>query len=137
MRNTPKFILGAGAVALMMGSLAFAPTASAGGEMPSKKACKAAKDKITKGGCVATDRKKGNCMACHTFAGLEKTRLQAGNVAPPLVAMKARFPDRAKLRKQIWDANSNNKGSVMPPFGRHQILSEKEIDLVVDWLQTL
>jgi sulfur-oxidizing protein SoxX len=101
MRNTPKFILGAGAVALMLGSLAFAPqTALAGGEMPSKKACKAAKDNVTKGGCIATDRKKGNCMACHTFAGLEKTRLQAGNIAPPLVAMKSRFPDRAKLRAQ-------------------------------------
>ena len=138
MRNTPKYILGAGVVALMMGSLAFAPqSAMAGGEMPSKKACKKAKSKVAKGGCVATDRKKGNCMACHSFAGLEKTRLQSGNIAPPLVAMKARFPDRAKLRKQVWDATANNKGSVMPPFGRHKILSEKDIDLVVDWLLTL
>jgi len=138
MRNTPKFILGAGAVALIMGSLAFSPqVAFAAGEMPSKKACEAASDNVTKGGCVATDRKKGNCMACHTFAGLEKTRLQAGNIAPPLVAMKARFPDRAKLRQQVWDAAKNNSSTVMPPFGRHKILSEKEIDLVVDWLQTL
>jgi len=138
MRNTPKFILGAGAVVLMLGSLAFAPqTAMAAGEMPSKKACEAAKDNVTKGGCIATDRKKGNCHACHTFAGLEKTRLQAGNIAPPLVAMKSRFPDRAKLRAQVWDASSNNKGTVMPPFGRHKILSDKDIDLVVDWLLTL
>jgi sulfur-oxidizing protein SoxX len=76
-------------------------------------------------------------MACHTFAGLEKTRLQAGNIAPPLVAMKTRFPDRAKLRAQVWDAAKNNSATVMPPFGRHKVLSEKEIDLVVDWLQTL
>jgi sulfur-oxidizing protein SoxX len=138
MRKTPKFIIGAGAVALIMGSLAFSPqVAFAGGEMPSKDACKDAKDNVTKGGCVATDRKKGNCMACHTFAGLEKTRLQAGNIAPPLVAMKTRFPDRAKLRAQVWDAAKNNSATVMPPFGRHKVLSEKEIDLVVDWLQTL
>jgi sulfur-oxidizing protein SoxX len=138
MRNTPKYLVGAGAVALMLGSLAFTPqTALAGGEMPSKKACKVAKDNITKGGCIATDRKKGNCMACHTFAGLEKTRLQAGNIAPPLVGMKARYPDRAKLRAQVYDATKNNPDTVMPPYGRHEILSNKEIDLVVDWLYTL
>ena len=138
MRNTPKYLVGAGAVALMLGSLAFTPqTALAGGEMPSKAACKAAKDNVTKGGCIATDRKKGNCMACHTFAGLEKTRLQAGNIAPPLSHMKARFPDRAKLRAQVYDATKNNPGTVMPPFGRNKILSNKEIDLVVDWLETL
>jgi len=138
MRNTPKYLVGAGAVALMLGSLAFTPqTALAGGEMPSKNACKAATDKVTKGGCIATDRKKGNCMACHTFAGLEKTRLQAGNIAPPLVGMKARFPDRAKLRSQVYDATKANPNTVMPPFGRHEILSNKEIDLVVDWLYTL
>ena len=138
MRNTPKYLVGAGAVALMLGSLAFTPqTALAGGEMPSKAACKAAKDNITKGGCIATDRKKGNCMACHTFAGLEKTRLQAGNIAPPLVGMKARFPDRAKLREQVYDATKANPGTVMPPFGRNKILSNKDIDLIVDWLYTL
>lgn len=138
MRNTPKYLVGAGAVALMLGSLAFTPqTALAVGEMPSKKACEAAIDNVTKGGCIATDRKKGNCMACHTFAGLEKTRLQAGNIAPPLVGMKARFPDRAKLRAQVYDATKANPGTVMPPFGRNKILSNKDIDLIVDWLETL
>lgn len=140
MRNTPKFILGAGAVALMMGSLAFAPTASAGGEMPSKKDCEAATDKITKGGCVATDRKKGNCMACHRFAGLESTRLQAGNIAPPLVAVKQSWANRGGkegLRKQVWDATTVNPNSSMPPFGRHKILSDSEIDKIVEFLWTL
>lgn len=138
MRNTLKKIAGAGAVVMLLGGLALSPQAVfAGGEMPSKDACKAAKDRITQGGCIATDRKKGNCMACHTFKGLEKTRLQAGNIAPPLVAMKARFPKRDKLRKQVWDATAANKDTVMPPFGRHKILSDEEIDKVVDWLLTL
>ena len=51
--------------------------------------------------------------------------------------MKARFPDRAKLRTQIWDAQVNNPGTRMPPFGKHKILSDKEIDAIVDYLYTL
>ncbi|NOZ10743.1 MAG: sulfur oxidation c-type cytochrome SoxX [Gammaproteobacteria bacterium] len=122
----------------MMGGMATAPQAVAVGEMPSKKVCKSKpKDPVVAGGCIATDRKKGNCMACHSFAGLEKTRLQAGNVGPPLVAMKQRFKDKKKLRAQIWDATKANPQSMMPPFGRHKILSEKDIDLITAWALSL
>jgi sulfur-oxidizing protein SoxX len=51
--------------------------------------------------------------------------------------MKARFPDKAKLRAQIYDATKNNPNSIMPPFGRHEILSDKEIDAVTEWVYTL
>ena len=61
----------------------------------------------------------------------------AGNIGPPLVAMKARFPDKAKLRAQIWDSTKSNQNSIMPPFGRHKILSEKEIDQIVEFIYTL
>jgi len=145
MRNTPKYLIGACAVALMVGSLALTPqTARADfvskGWMPTKSACKAAsKDgsNVVKGGCIATARKGGNCMACHTFAGLDNTGLQPGNIGPPLVGMKARFPDRAKLTAQVSDPTKANPHTVMPPFGKNHILSKKEIDLVVDWLYTL
>jgi sulfur-oxidizing protein SoxX len=60
-----------------------------------------------------------------------------GDLGPPLVAMKARFPDRAKLRAQVWDAQVSNPATRMPPFGKHQALSEKEIDAIVDYLYTL
>lgn len=60
-----------------------------------------------------------------------------GDIAPPLVAMKQRFPDKAKLRAQLWDASVANPNTVMPPFGRHSILSEDEIDKVVEFLLTL
>jgi sulfur-oxidizing protein SoxX len=142
MRNSTNFFTALGAVALLLGGLAMAPQAVAaghgkGGEMPSKGACAKATDPIAVGGCLATNRKKGNCMACHTFAGLENTRLQAGDIAPPLVGMKQRFPDKAKLRAQIYDATKANPNTMMPPYGKHGILSDKDIDLITDWAYTL
>ena len=88
---------------------------------------------IKKGKEVAFDRKKGNCLACH----LMDDGQSPGNWGPPLIAMKARFPDRAKLRAQIWDPQIANPGTRMPPFGKHKALSEAEIDAIVDYLYTL
>ena len=82
---------------------------------------------------LAFDRKKGNCLACHQIAGVD----MAGNIAPELVAMSARFPDKAKLRAQIWDAQVANPDTLMPPFGKHKILSDKEIDKVVEFISSL
>lgn len=82
---------------------------------------------------VAYDRKKGNCLACHLAGDGESP----GDLGPPLIAMKARFPDRAKLRAQIYDPMQANPGSRMPPFGKHRIISEKELDAIVDYLYTL
>jgi len=48
--------------------------------------------------------------------------------------MQQRFPDRAALREQIWDSTRRHPLTVMPPFGKHKILTEEEIDLVVDYL---
>ena len=75
----------------------------------------------------------GNCLACHAIAGGESP----GNMGPPLVGIKLRFPDREKLRRQIHDATEFNPISAMPPFGRHGILTEEEIELVMDFLYTL
>ena len=88
---------------------------------------------IEEGRKIALDRKKGNCMACHVMA--EATL--PGNIGPPLVAMQARFPDKAKLRAQIWDSSQINPRSLMPPFGRHEILTEDEIDKVVEFVHSL
>jgi sulfur-oxidizing protein SoxX len=60
-----------------------------------------------------------------------------GNIGPPLVAMKARFPEKSTLRAQIWDSTRNNPNSMMPPFGRHDILTEAEIDKVVEFIYSL
>lgn len=93
----------------------------------------AAADAVAKGKKVAFDRKKGNCLACHMIAGGSLP----GNIGPPLVAMKARFPNKADLRAQIWDPTEMNPNTIMPPFGKHRILSEKEVDLVTEFIYTL
>ena len=90
-------------------------------------------DRIEKGRAVAFDRRKGNCLACHLIEGGDL----AGNYGPPLLLMKTRFPDRAILRAQIWDASVRMPSTRMPPYGRHRILTEDEIDLVVDFILTL
>ena len=92
-----------------------------------------AEDAIEAGKKLAFDRKKGNCLACHHIEG----GTLAGNIAPPLVAMKHRYPDKAKLRAQIWDATKANPLTIMPPFGKHRILTDKEIDLVTEFVYSL
>ena len=136
MRKTASVILGASTAALLLGSLLTAPVSFAQGSAPKPAVCNdkanPPTDPAVLGGCVAVDRKKGNCHSCHMIAGINY-----GNVAPPLVSMKQRFPDKAKLRAQVWDATVANPKTVMPPFGRHGILSDKEVDHVVEFLLTL
>jgi sulfur-oxidizing protein SoxX len=79
---------------------------------------------------LAFSRKKGNCLACHSMADGESP----GNIAPPLIGMKARYPEKEKLKAQIWDATKVNEESPMPPFGTHKILSAAEIDKVVEFV---
>jgi len=82
---------------------------------------------------LAFNKKKGNCIACHIIAGGD----MAGNIAPPLVAMKARFPDKAVLRAQIADARAKNPNTIMPPFEAHGILTSGEVDKIVDFVHGL
>ena len=88
---------------------------------------------IEVGKTLAFERGKGNCLACHAIEDGELP----GNVGPPLVAMQQRFPRRAELVAQIWDASTRNPHTTMPPFGRHKILSDDEIDLIVNYLYSL
>lgn len=85
---------------------------------------------------VVFDRSKGNCLACHGFPTLADAE-QTGNSGPPIIAMQARFPDKTALRAKIWDATASSPVSFMPPFGKHQVLSEEEIDKVVDFVHSL
>jgi sulfur-oxidizing protein SoxX len=96
----------------------------------------AAEDEPADGRSLAFDRKKGNCLACHAIPS-EKKAESPGNIGPPLVNIKARYPDRDKLRARIWDETTINPDTVMPPFGRNKILTEQEIDLVTDYVMGL
>lgn len=135
MRKTAPFVLAT--LGTVLATLLIASPAQAAGKVPDEKACKdeaALKnaDAVMKGGCVVLNRKKGNCMACHQIAGAS-----SGDIAPPLVSMKQRFPDKAKLRAQINDARQFNPNTVMPPFGPHKILTQDEVDQVVEFVLTL
>lgn len=79
---------------------------------------------------------KGNCLACHAMPTVPDA-LSAGTIGPPLIAMSARYPDKAKLRAQIWDATVANPQSSMIPFGKHKVLTEQEIDKVTDFVYGL
>lgn len=81
---------------------------------------------------VTFGRKAGNCLACHMIPGGNLP----GNIGPPLLAMKARFPNKADLRAQIWDATEKNPNTIMPPFGKHGVLTEKQIDQVTNYIYT-
>ena len=41
------------------------------------------------------------------------------------------------IRDRIWDATKMNPNTIMPPFGRQQILSEGDIDKIVEYVYTL
>jgi sulfur-oxidizing protein SoxX len=89
--------------------------------------------RLAAGKNLAMARGKGNCLACHAIADGELP----GNIGPPLLYMRQRFPDKKDLRAQIWDPTVRNPDTVMPPFGKHRILTGEEIDLIVDYIQTL
>lgn len=89
--------------------------------------------RLEQGRQLAMIRSKGNCLACHAMADGELP----GNLGPPLLSMPLRFPEKTVLRAQIWGATERNPDSRMPPFGKHGILSEVEIDLILDYVYSL
>jgi len=82
---------------------------------------------------IAFDRSKGNCLTCHDIKGGDLP----GSIGPKLENIKAKYPDRNDLVAILTDETKRNPLTVMPPFGRNRILTEREIDAVVDFLQTL
>jgi sulfur-oxidizing protein SoxX len=82
---------------------------------------------------IAFDRGKGNCLTCHQIKGGDLP----GTIGPALTDIKSKYPDRKDLVAIVTDETRRNPQTVMPPFGRNRILTEQEIDAVVDFLQTL
>ena len=103
---------------------------------PAAAAATAAPAKEVTGKELSFNNRKGNCLACHTMPTVPDA-LSGGLYGPPLIAMSARFPDKAKMRAQIWDATATNPSSSMIPFGKHGVLSEKEIDKITDFVYGL
>ena len=123
MRITAHILTTTASIAALVGCLGLAPSIASAAEATD----------LEKGKDLAFDRKKGNCLACHQIEG----GTLAGNIGPPLIAMKARFPDYDVLRAQIYDARINNPNTIMIPFGPHAVMSDQEIDLVTKFIHTL
>jgi sulfur-oxidizing protein SoxX len=109
-------------LAIITGTIAAGSAMAAGKDMTGKE--------------IAYDRRLGNCLACHAMPNQPDADMP-GNIAPPLISMKLRYPDKAKLRAQIWDAMAANPKTSMPPFGKHKVLTEEEIDKVTDFVYSL
>ena len=92
-----------------------------------------AQSAVDEGRKLAFDRGKGNCLTCHVIKGGDLP----GSIGPALTDIKSKYPNRADLIAIINDETLRNPLTVMPPFGRNRILTEKEINAVVDFLQTL
>ena len=88
---------------------------------------------IKEGKALAFNRKKGNCLACHAIAGGQLP----GNIGPALKDIKQAYPNKADLRKQIFDPTVRNPNTIMPPFGKFQILTSSELDKVVEFIYSL
>ncbi|SHK91674.1 monoheme cytochrome SoxX (sulfur oxidation) [Bradyrhizobium lablabi] len=108
------------ALALLIGVLAWASPARA-------------QSAAAEGQKIAFDRGKGNCLTCHEIKGGDFP----GTIGPALKDIKSKYPDRNELIAIVTDETKRNPQTVMPPFGRNRILSEQEINAVVDFLQTL
>jgi len=92
-----------------------------------------AQSAVAEGQKLAFDRGKGNCLTCHVIKGGDLP----GTIGPELKDIKTRFPDRNELVAIIFDETKRNPQTMMPPFGRNRILTDKEISAIVDFLQTL
>jgi len=99
-------------------------------------AAAAAPKKEETGKDIAFNNRKGNCLACHGMPTVPDAQ-STGLYGPPLIAMSARFPNKAQLRARIWDATAFNPSSSMIPFGKHGVLTEAEIDKVTDFVYGL
>lgn len=121
-KSASSTLAAAGTLALMLGVLAIGPQAAQ---------AKGA-SVVEEGKAIAFNRKKGNCLACHKM----KDGTLEGNIGPALVNMAERYPDKKDLRAQIWDATEFNPNTIMPPYGKHKILTEEEIDKVVEFIYT-
>jgi sulfur-oxidizing protein SoxX len=92
-----------------------------------------AQSNAAEGEKLAFDRAKGNCLSCHEIKGGDLP----GTIGPALKDIKSKYPDRNDLVTILTDESRRNPLTAMPPFGRNRILTEQEINAIVDFLQTL
>lgn len=90
---------------------------------------------VANGRKLAISQPVGNCVACHVLPDADLP----GDVGPNLIESMNGYTekDRATVRQWIWDATTFNPDTIMPPYGKNKLLTEKEIDDIVEYLYTL
>lgn len=117
---------------LMLQGCKTATSTSAAAPAPAAVAKKEAKPVELNALKIMTDPNIGNCTACHAIPA--DHALVAGDIAPPFVGMKIRFPDIALVRAAIHDQRALSPDTIMPPFGRNKILTPEQIDSVAQYI---
>lgn len=79
---------------------------------------------------------KGHCIACHQLPAGAGPASRA-TLGPALAGERMRALGREGLRDILEDPQRANPETVMPPFGRHRILSPEEIRRLVEFLHAL
>ena len=95
-----------------------------------------AESSIDRGRVIAHDHFKGNCLACHQMPK-DKSAKSKANIAPALIDIKIKYPEKESLFDRIYDPSSINPNTIMPPYGKNSILSTQEISDLIDYLYTL
>jgi len=122
MRKPAKILTTASAIAMLLGPVALTPTTAMAVDA----------ELAAEGKKIAENRKKGNCFTCHAYKGAH----MAGNLGPALDGISKR-KSREEIYNQIFDATKANPNTTMPPFGKYEALSKKEINAVTEWVLTL
>lgn len=96
----------------------------------------AASGQVPEGRQLFTRADKGNCIACHQVPPGMGPAVRA-DVGPRLDAARLKGWDRARLRAMLEDPQRANPDTVMPPYGRHRLLDDREIERLIDYLHAL
>lgn len=97
---------------------------------------------------VVVDRKKGNCLACHTLP-IEEEPFH-GTIGPPLTGIASRLTE-GELRLRVVDEKQINPQSIMPGYYRNPekftlvldeyygktFITAQDVEDVVAYLMTL
>ena len=59
-----------------------------------------------------------------------------GNAGPALKHMKTLVPDRKTLYAILYDEQKRDPQTIMPAFGKNDILTPRQINDVIDFLYT-
>lgn len=79
---------------------------------------------------------KGYCIACHAVPA-SAGPVTRSNVGPALEGSRMRELGSPALHELLRDPTRARPDTIMPPFGKHRILEEREIDAVTEYLLAL